>query len=168
MHNEAILAGKKVTLRPLTVEDVPLLARWFFDPEVVHWLQLSEDPPNLRTIDAVRERFEHMQADPGTRLWRIDTPEGKPIGQIEMVDIHPLQKRAELHLCIGEKEYWSGGYGSDAIKCVLQYGFETLGLPAISNLSLNRTRILARLWLPGNRAANRIVKGLSALTWASL
>src|SRR5437016_6155120 len=98
MYHEANLTEQKVILHPLKLADVPLLARWFFDPAVVHWLQLSEDPPDLRTVDAVRERFEHMQADPGTRLWRIDTQAGAPIGQIEMVDIHPLQKRAELHL----------------------------------------------------------------------
>jgi hypothetical protein len=44
-----------------------------------------------------------MQADPFTETWRIDTVKGRPVGQIELVDIHPLQRRAEVHVCIGER-----------------------------------------------------------------
>ncbi|HEX6383206.1 MAG TPA: hypothetical protein VF177_00915 [Anaerolineae bacterium] len=57
MDKTPILEGQQVLLRPLSEEDIPLLARWLFDPEVLHWLQLSEDPPELRTIEAVRERY---------------------------------------------------------------------------------------------------------------
>jgi RimJ/RimL family protein N-acetyltransferase len=125
---EAILVGEKVTLRPLRVEDVPLQTKWFLDPEVVRWLQLSEDPPELITVEAVRERFEMMEADPFTREWAIETKDGTTIGSIELVNIHGLQGRAEMHLVIGEKEYWSGGYGSDAIRTLLRYAFEELDL----------------------------------------
>lgn len=121
----------KTTLRPLTEADVPLLARWFFDPEVVHWLQLSEDPPQLRSLEAVRERFVRMRDDPSVRVWRIDTADGKPIGQIELVNIHRLQKRAEMHVCIGEKNFQNGGYGTDAIRQFLRLAFDELNLRRI-------------------------------------
>ena len=113
LHND-VLVGTEVMLRPLSEEDVILLDRWFFDPEVLHWLQLSEDPPQLHTIEAVRERYQQMQADPFTKIWRIDTQSGRPICQIELVNIHPLQRRAEMHLCIGEKDVRGSGYGTQA------------------------------------------------------
>ena len=115
-------------LRPLAEGDVPLLARWMFDPGVLHWLHLSEDPAELRTEEAVRERFERMQADPFTETWRIDSAEGRPVGQIELVDIHPLQRRAEMHLFVGEKDVWGRGYGSRAVRRLLGYAFNDLGL----------------------------------------
>lgn len=124
MIEEKILQGEKVILRSLTAEDVPLLARWLFSPEVLPWLQLSEDPPHLRTVEAVRERYERMRADWGTRLWRIDTQEGFPVGQIELVNIHPLHGRAEIHLCIGETGERSRGMGTAAIRCLLHYVFQ--------------------------------------------
>ena len=127
IHNE-VLEGANLTLRPLTDGDVPLLAKWLFEPEVLRWLQLSEDPPELRTEEAVRERFERMQADPFTMTWRIDTKEGRPIGQIELVNIHPLQRRAEMHMAIGEKDTWGQGYAMPAVRRLLQYAFEDLGL----------------------------------------
>jgi RimJ/RimL family protein N-acetyltransferase len=117
-----------VRLRPLVEGDVPLLTRWLFDPDVLHWLHLSEDPTELRTEEAVRERFERMQADPFTETWRIDSAEGKPVGQIELVDIHPLQRRAEMHLLVGEKNVWGRGYGSRAVRRLLGHAFEDLNL----------------------------------------
>ncbi|HZF59439.1 MAG TPA: GNAT family protein [Rubrobacter sp.] len=115
-------------LRPLVQGDVPLLTRWLFDPDVLHWLHLSEDPTELRAEEAVRERFERMQADPFTETWRIDSAEGKPVGQIELVDIHPLQRRAEMHLLVGEKNVWGRGYGSRAVRRLLGHAFEDLNL----------------------------------------
>jgi len=109
-------------------EDAPLLTRWLFDPEVLHCLQLSEDPAELRTSQAVRERFERMQADPFTETWRIDTVKGRPIGQLELVDIYPLQRRADVHLCIGEKDVWGRGYGTRAIQRLLGHAFKDLRL----------------------------------------
>ena len=99
-----------------------------FDPDVLHWLQLSEDPEELRTEEAVRERFERMQADPFTETWRIDTVEGRPVGQIELVEIHPLQRRAEMHLLLGEKDVWGRGYGTRAVRRLLGHAFDDLGL----------------------------------------
>ena len=122
------LDGGEVCLRPLVEEDAPLLTRWFVDPEVLHWLQLSEDPAELRTSQAVRERCERMQADPFTETWRIDTVKGRPVGQIELVDIHPLQRRAEVHVCIGEKDVWGRGYGTRAVQRLLGHAFEDLRL----------------------------------------
>ena len=125
---DKVLDGDGVLLRPLMENDVPLLAKWLFDPYILHWLQLSEDPPQLRTEEAVRERYERMQADPFTETWRIDTAERRSIGQIELVDIHPLQRRAEVHLSIGEKDVWGRGYGARAVRRLLEHAFEDLGL----------------------------------------
>ena len=99
-----------------------------FDPDVLHWLQLSEDPAELRTEEAVRERFERMEADPFTETWRIDTVEGRPVGQIELMGIHPLQRRAEMHLLVGEKDTWGRGYGSRAVQRLLGHAFGDLRL----------------------------------------
>ncbi|MDP9409085.1 MAG: GNAT family N-acetyltransferase [Actinomycetota bacterium] len=128
MDGDRVLRGEGVRLRPLVEEDIPLLGRWMFDPDVLHWLQLSEDPAELRTEEAVRERYERMQADPFTETWRIDTAEGKPVGQIELVEIHPVQRRAEMHLLVGEKDTWGRGYGARAVRRLVGYAFKDLGL----------------------------------------
>jgi len=118
----------RISLNRLTADDVPLLARWLLDPMVKHWLQLSEDPPQFCTIESVRERYERMQSDPNIEAWRIDAEDGRPIGQVELVDIHRLQRRAEMHVCIGEETHQGKGYGEAALRALLRHAFADLGL----------------------------------------
>jgi len=122
------LQGEKTRLRPMEDGDLPLLTRWLNDPDVRHWLHLSEDPESLLTPEAHRERFERIRADPAQLSWCIETRDGHPIGEIGLMDIHPLHFRAELGVTIGEKEYWGRGYGTDAIRRLLRYAFEEMGL----------------------------------------
>lgn len=122
--NRTIENGR-VRLRPLEERDVPLLARWYGDPEVRHWTHLSEDPPSAQTVDAHRERYRRMRDDPRQLRWCIETAEGAAIGDLGLVDIHP-HGRTELAITIGEKAYWGSGYGSDAIRAAVRYAFENL------------------------------------------
>jgi RimJ/RimL family protein N-acetyltransferase len=128
MIDQPILVDDTVTIRPQTAADAPLLFEWFYDPDVLPWLQLSEDPPQYRTLEGVQERFERLDADPSTLLWRIDTADGQPIGEIGLYEIHPLQKRAEIHLCIGGTGMRGQGYGTHAIRLLMNYAFTGLKL----------------------------------------
>ncbi len=42
-----------------------------------------------------------------------------------------MQRRAELHLSLGEKTIWGRGYGTAAIRRIVQYGFEEFDLRRI-------------------------------------
>ena len=126
---EKVLTGKLVRLRPFTDADVPLLHRWFNDPEVLHWLHLSEDPPEvMQSIQAHRERWERIRDDPGHLSWVIETKDGTPIGELGLLNVNLAQRRAELGISIGEKEYWGRGYGTDAIHTLLRRVFGGMGL----------------------------------------
>lgn len=122
----AVLTGERIRLRPEAEADIPNLVRWFGDPEVTHWLHLSEMP--RATIESETERFERHQRDPERRDWIIETLDGVPIGGVSLVGIDPVHLRAELGISIGDSSFWSGGYGTEAIRLTLGYGFEELGL----------------------------------------
>ena len=112
LQHAVVLDGERVRLRPMRDEDVPLLFDWFNDREVLHWLHLSEDPPELiGSLQAHRERWERMRDDPSQISWCIETQEGRPIGDIGLLAIHPTHHRADLAITIGVKGYWSRGYG---------------------------------------------------------
>ena len=125
------LESKLTVLCPLEENDVPLLTKWLLDPQIKQWLQLSEDPPEYCNEEAVGQRFHAMKASPCIELWRIDTRQGRPIGQIEIVDIRPLHGRAEMHMLIGECELQGQGYGTDALRRTLRHAFESLNLHRI-------------------------------------
>ncbi|MBI5959905.1 MAG: GNAT family N-acetyltransferase [Chloroflexi bacterium] len=58
----------------------------------------------------------------------IETKDGLPIGTFVLVDIDPYHRTAEVGAGIGDPAYWSGGYGSDAMLLIVQYGFDWLDL----------------------------------------
>ena len=123
------LAGRLVRLRPFTDADVPLLHKWFNDAEVLHWLHLSEDPPEvMKSIEAHRQRWERIRDNPGHLSWVIERKDGKPIGELGLLNINLVQRRAELGISVGEKEYWGRGYGTDAIHTLLRHAFAEMGL----------------------------------------
>jgi len=123
------LEGAAVRLRAVEESDLPLLVRWMNDPEVRHWLHHSDRPD--ATVESVRGRFGLTEERFPNLAWLIETLEGRPVGHLGLLQVDPHHKRAELAISIGEKECWSRGYGTDAIRTVLRHGFEDLGLRRI-------------------------------------
>jgi RimJ/RimL family protein N-acetyltransferase len=131
MQATETLRGERVSLRPLRPEDVVLETRWSTDPEVVHWLHRSEDGPEYRTRTAIEQKIRSVLADPAEVRFIIETDEGVPIGDVGLLGIHP-HGRAELSIRLGEKAYWSRGYGTDAIRTLLGLAFGALGLRRVT------------------------------------
>jgi RimJ/RimL family protein N-acetyltransferase len=125
------LTGRIVRLRPLALEHAALEARWMADPEVRHWLHRSEDGPELLTRGAIERKIGEVLADPTELRFAVETNDGVPIGDVGLLGIHP-HARAELSIKLGEKSYWSGGYGTDAIRCLLAFAFGELGLRRVT------------------------------------
>jgi RimJ/RimL family protein N-acetyltransferase len=129
MISESILEGQRVRLRPVQPGDLPKFAEWLADPEVRRWLAALPEAPTLE--DEV-EWYEDSRANPDNVLWAIDTLEGRLIGTVEL-RVAPHARRAELGIAIQDKSQWNQGYGTDAIRQVLDYGF--------SDLDLNRVEL---------------------------
>lgn len=118
-----------VRLRPATDADAQHLARWYGDPEVRHWLHMTEsDPP---TVAQELERIRAARSDPAQLLWMIETPDGRAIGNLSLLQIDAVHGRAWLGITIGEKDCWSLGYGTDAIRLLLHHAFGSMGLRRI-------------------------------------
>jgi RimJ/RimL family protein N-acetyltransferase len=108
---------------------VPYFVRWYSDPEVTHWLHMTEGPPANEAGE--QERIEAARNDPSQMLWIIEADGGRVVGNITLLQIDMVHGRAWLGVTIGEKEAWSQGYGTDAIRSLLRYAFESLGLRRI-------------------------------------
>jgi RimJ/RimL family protein N-acetyltransferase len=120
------LGGENVRLRAVEEADLPLLVRWMNDPEVRHWLHHSDRPD--ATVESVRWRFGLTEERFPNLVWMIETLDGRPVGHLALLQVDPHHKRAELAISIGEKECWSLGYGTDAIRTLLRHAFGELGL----------------------------------------
>lgn len=50
------------------------------------------------------------------------------IGNVYLTDINYVNRTAESHILIGNKDYWGQGYAREALLQILHYGFEERGL----------------------------------------
>lgn len=57
--------------------------------------------------------------------------EDKIIGTASLVNIHPVYKKAQFGILIGDKKYRNNGFGSDALRTIMKFGFKELNLNRI-------------------------------------
>ena len=127
-----MLKGKSVLLRPIKRSDISYFLKWFNDPEVFQYLTLY-----LPMTEMSEEKFIEELGTTRARsdaLFVIEVIEGastKPIGNCGLHQIDSKDQNANLGIIIGEKDYWSKGYGAEAAKLVINYGFQQLNLHLI-------------------------------------
>jgi RimJ/RimL family protein N-acetyltransferase len=86
---------------------------------------------------------------PGTASAAIAVRKTKAIGTISLNGISAKDHNATFGIAIGDKKYWSKGYGSEAAALIIKYGFEQLNLHRINSgaLSFNDRSIRMHLKL---------------------
>jgi len=120
----------------LTAPDTKLLGelypRWGRNSEFKR--MLDTDPAFPHSGKATRAWFEREQnkEEPDYLLFLIRTlEEDKVIGDIGLEDPNH-HGDAFVGIGIGEPDYWSKGYGSDAMQIILRYAFQELNLHRLS------------------------------------
>jgi len=126
-----MIYGTRTRLRRIERTDIPTFVRWFNDPEVRQFLMLNR--PISR--DQEEEWYERQLKDKNSEIFAIEIAQGDEVGtHIGNIGLHNLDgvnRSAELGIVIGEKAYWNQGYGSDAIRALLGFGFYSLNLHRI-------------------------------------
>jgi RimJ/RimL family protein N-acetyltransferase len=129
MSQRIVLKGKKVVLRPLSIKDAPRFCRWLKDREVTKFLSIYNQAPP--TLEEEKDWVKRAQKDKNNFRLAIDTIAGKHIGNVSLQGIDRGDKRAAFGILIGDKKYWGQGYGTEAGKLMVDYGFKKLKLHRI-------------------------------------
>jgi UDP-4-amino-4,6-dideoxy-N-acetyl-beta-L-altrosamine N-acetyltransferase len=121
-----VIVGKRVQLRAIEYEDLPLLVKWRNDPKI--YRHFYEQEP--LSIVMQRAWFEALLSNPDERLWMIEARETKTaIGTVGLVHIDWRNRKAEWgRFLIYPEEYRHGGYGSEVESLVLRYVFDHMNL----------------------------------------
>jgi RimJ/RimL family protein N-acetyltransferase len=124
-HDAPILniIGEKVALGPIRREHIPLILRWNNDFSVLR----TTGQVRPLTLEALERDFEHSsKATDEVHFTIYDRATLRPIGGVNLHNI--TGRTATFAIAIGEKDFWGKGYGTEATKLVLDYGFHALGL----------------------------------------
>jgi RimJ/RimL family protein N-acetyltransferase len=79
----------------------------------------------------MRNVCERMPSFENGVFFAIETKDGRHIGNTNLFNASPEERRAELGIMIGEQDCWSQGYGSDAVRTICRVGFEDMNLERI-------------------------------------
>jgi RimJ/RimL family protein N-acetyltransferase len=122
-----MVRGRLVALREKRLEDAANDYQWRTDPELS---KLDATTPLKLPFSDFLFFYQDELAYPIPRRQRfaIDTTDNRHIGNAMLYDIDQRRGEAELGIMIGDKEYWSQGYGTEAVKLLLTVAFENLKL----------------------------------------
>lgn len=118
-----MLKGERVTLRPPRAEDLEANLGWIHDPEVTRFLSFR-----YPLTEAEEEEWLRRPQGFGAVRFAIETEDGRHIGNCGLEAVDRESRFAVFGIMIGEKDCWSRGYGTDALRTLLRFGFETMNL----------------------------------------
>ncbi|HNX01866.1 MAG TPA: GNAT family protein, partial [Candidatus Cloacimonadota bacterium] len=120
------LTGERVFLSPHNPEDYERFAEWVNDPEICISMNIL---PQIYSMEKEREILQKFSStDKGYHFAIIDKETGKPIGGTALLDVDHIHRKATFGIFIGDRNYWNGGFGTEATKLVLDFGFNILNL----------------------------------------
>lgn len=124
-----MITGQKTVLKGITKESASL---------IYEWVNTEELRDFTGTIYPVSE-YEHEEwikktaVSTDKKIFLIcDKESGTPIGTIGLKNFNQLIKKAELFISIGNVNFLSHGYGTDAVNTLVKYCFEKLNLHKVS------------------------------------
>lgn len=143
-----MLKGDLVTLRPIEADDYERLAAFSNDIEVE--LLAGDQPPRPRSRATVAKHWDDA-AERGDLVFAIEA-DGRLIGSCSLGHVDAVSQTAELGIGIGEREYWGRGYGREAVRLLVDYGF--------------RLRNLRKIWLSVLDDNPRAIRAYEAVGFA--
>jgi ribosomal-protein-alanine N-acetyltransferase len=145
MKQQPTIVTERLILRPYRREDAAELQRLIGERDVVSTLTdvpyPYEDGMAEEWIGGRQESFEKGKAVDFAITHR---QEGFLIGGTSLINIDHQSERAEIAYWLG-KPYWRKGYGTEAARAIVKYGFEELGLHRINGRHLGRNPASGRV-----------------------
>lgn len=124
-----MLTGRRIVLRPLEPEDLPQTLAWINDRSLLA-LTGPYAPVGRRDQEAWFRRISTSRTDRvlGIRLRRGD----RLIGTCGLYDLHPVIRRADLRIRIGDRRAQGRGLGTEAVALLLEHAFLHLNLHRVA------------------------------------
>lgn len=124
------LVGERIYLSPMSEQDAEKFVEWLNDFRISDYIGRSD---TVYTLQGEIEWFKEISKKQAN--FAIVTLESDElIGTISIENINNTHRRGTLGIFIGEEKYQDKEYGMEAIKLILDFGFNYMNL---QNIKLN-------------------------------
>lgn len=124
-----MLAGKQIVLTALRRDDAEMLFSWINDPATVRFnapYAPVHEPSHMAWL-------EKVVADSSRIVFGVrDRETLRLVGVIQLIDLHPIHRSAELIIRIGSDEDRGRGLGIEALELAIDFAFRDRNLQRIS------------------------------------
>ena len=125
-HHTVTLPGKRVTLRPMTEDDWPVLLQWNSDPQVLYFAEGAD--VQSYTLEQLHAMYRGISQQAFCFIAEVDH---RPIGEgwlqamnlAHILERHPGQDCRRIDLMIGDTTLWGRGLGSEIIALLTAFAF---------------------------------------------
>lgn len=119
------VTGKNVYLSPMNIQDVDKYVKWFNDLEITDRLNQSA---NICNEYGEKEWIEKNLLKSSSNFAIVKTEDDTLIGNCGLNKVDHISRKATIGIFIGDKDNRGKGYGSEALKLLLDFGFKYLNL----------------------------------------
>jgi len=152
MHYFRKITGQRLYLSPMNTGDTEIYTKWLNDETVAANIGQYRKVVSLET----EQKYLDNAVSGGQNYAIVLLNGDKLIGNISLFDENAINRTATLGLFIGDEENRNKGYGAEAIKLILSYGFNTLNLINIMlTVDSDNTRAIACYKKAGFREIGR-------------
>jgi RimJ/RimL family protein N-acetyltransferase len=123
------IEGELVALGPLRREHIPLYLRWINDFGTTRTLGVPPRPMTLEQETAWYEQAAVDDARTGFTIYERAT--GRVIGNCGLHEVYLANRRTVVGIMIGEPDARGRGYGTEAMRLLLDYAFTVLGMHSV-------------------------------------
>ncbi len=145
MPKRIFLEGDRINLKEIMISDARLLFRYAKNKEIIGYTDIERPISFTKICKFIRHAKNEIKKRKGYQLGIVFKEINEVIGVIGLTNLDK-HKKAEVSYWIGKK-YWSRGFGKEAVKLIVNFGFKKLKL----------NRIYAKVE-PQNHASRKILE----------
>lgn len=124
-----MLKGEKIILKAISLDSLEQLMNWRNQPEIRKY---SREHRQINLEMQNRWYQEKVLNDDSQINFEIrEGARDRLVGHCSLGNIDWVHRHAEFGIYIGDLDYHGGGYASDALRTLIEYGFNTLNLNKI-------------------------------------
>jgi diamine N-acetyltransferase len=131
-----MIQGERIRLRRNERADIAMFVGWLNDPEVRRYLSFIM-PISMANEEQWFDKMLNLPAAEQPFAIEIRKVSSKKaaawqmIGNCSFMDVDHTARSAEVGLFIGDKSCWNKGYGTEVMRLLLHFGFNSLNLNRI-------------------------------------